>query len=104
MSGHTPGPWQEPVTYGKGRFEIMSNAFREDWGSFGHGPARRIAVVDTLADALLIASAPELLAVVMRVAGDSCRRDDVGASKISDCRCYSCAARAAIAKAQGKDA
>lgn len=45
---HTPGPWLEPGTFGASRFEVQG----------GH-PTRRIAVVDRIEDARLIAAAPE---------------------------------------------
>jgi hypothetical protein len=56
MDQHTPGPWSDPCTYGASRFEVHGT---------GSPPAhRRIAVADTLADARLIAAAPELLAAL----------------------------------------
>lgn len=48
MNKHTPGPWSEPGTIGATRFEVQ-------------GAGRRIAVVDTLEDARLISTAPDLL-------------------------------------------
>lgn len=48
MNKHTPGPWSEPGTFGATRFEVQ-------------GGNRRVAVVDTIEDARLIAAAPELL-------------------------------------------
>ncbi len=48
MNKHTPGPWSEPGTFGATRFEVQ-------------GSNRRVAVVDTIEDARLIAAAPELL-------------------------------------------
>lgn len=48
MNKPTPGPWSEPGTFGATRFEVQ-------------GSNRRVAVVDTIEDARLIAAAPELL-------------------------------------------
>lgn len=48
MGTHTPGPWSDPVNYGASKFEVQ-------------GQKRRIATVDTIQDARLIAAAPELL-------------------------------------------
>jgi len=45
------GKWSEPVPYGNTRFEIQ-------------GDNRRVAVVDTIEHARLIAAAPELLAAL----------------------------------------
>lgn len=50
-NGITPGPWSEPGTYGATRFEVT-------------GAGRRIAVIDRIEDARLIAAAPELLSAL----------------------------------------
>lgn len=52
LSGkHTPGPWIEPCNFGATRFEVQ-------------GDGRQVAVVNTPADARLIAAAPDLLAAL----------------------------------------
>lgn len=54
MNKHTPGPWSEPGTFGATRFEVQ-------------GSNRRVAVVDTIEDARLIAAAPELLEALQAI-------------------------------------
>lgn len=56
MTTHTPGPWSDPLTYGVTKFEIQ-------------GGGKKIAVVETIPDALLIAAAPELLAALQLMIG-----------------------------------
>lgn len=51
---HTPMPWLAPCNYGASRFEIQ-------------GGGRRVAVVDRIEDAVLIAAAAEMLAVLKEV-------------------------------------
>ena len=46
--------WAEPVTYGSSKYEVMTDELH----------ARPVAVVNTLDDAHLISSAPELLAAL----------------------------------------
>lgn len=82
---HTPGPWLEPCTYGASRFEVQ-------------GGGRRVAVVDKIDDARLIASAPELLDALVEVTD---RLDVFTTSANANTRLAVQAARAAIAKATG---
>ena len=55
---HTPGPWSEPLTYGINRFEIHGDIY---------GKTKRVAIVDELADARLIAAAPQLLGALLAI-------------------------------------
>ena len=73
----TPGPWLAPCGYGVSRFEVQ-------------GDGHRVAVVDRVEDARLIAAAPELL--------DSLQSFMVGAESMG---WDTTKARAAIAKAIG---
>ena len=52
MSNQTK--WAEPVTHGSSKFEVMTDELH----------ARPVAVVNTLDDARLVSSAPELLAAL----------------------------------------
>jgi hypothetical protein len=91
MSGHTPGPWlMEPYLDKPGEYEIAPAGADglPDW-------SREVALTcSSDADARLIAAAPELLAALRDlVAMSGCSEEGVD---IWD------AARAAIAKAEGR--
>jgi hypothetical protein len=75
--------WAEPVTYGSSKFEVMTDELH----------ARPVAVVNTLDDASLIASAPELLAALQAMFNEHGDFDYTIAMLGN--------ARAAIAKATG---
>lgn len=84
-TNHAQACWSAPVNYGASKFEIQSTT----------NPARQIAIVNTLADAKLIAAAPELLAALENFIT---KNDPHGAFDWPEYR----AARAAIAKARGE--
>lgn len=65
MTTHTPGPWVGPVNTGATRFEIQ-------------GGGRRVAVVDRIEDARLIAAAPDMLAKLADLAGECAECDGTG--------------------------
>jgi hypothetical protein len=84
---HTPGPWRASPTAAPGWhvYSIPADVdvvWTEDM---------------TEADAALIAAAPELLEVVEGIARTACLRQFIG----NKCICWSCKAKAAIAKAKG---
>ena len=98
---HTPAPWA-----------INPSAFGERY-IFPFPGGHTIATVHNSApnrpgdaNARLIAAAPDLLAACQRAWEDQprCLRDRVMASRMDNCRCVSCALRAAIDKATGGDA
>lgn len=91
---HTPGPWLEPCTYGASRFEVQ-------------GDGRRVAVVDKIDDARLIAAAPDLLAALLVIAenGPLGPEGEPGCHYIhGKLRRAVLLARAAVAKATGSAA
>lgn len=95
---HTPGPWKTPGydlpnvhVYGAGRFPAivaycpaLVNA-----GGAGTTPDERVA------NARLIAAAPELLAALQELCADKYLADPINADRMAN-------ARAAIAKATGE--
>jgi hypothetical protein len=111
VSAHTPGPWH---IGGKGstRATLDTNAPRV-WGPDGAGVAellvrRRLgepgpSAVE-VANARLIAAAPDLWSVCEAVAVFPCRRRDGNCSMLPVKPCHTCRARAAIAKARGSHA
>jgi len=95
---HTPGPWKTAPCAGGGLLLVRPNSGQISLQIF---PA---------ADATLIASAPDLLAALHRtIDGEPCQREATGQD--ADCDeyaeydtwnwCWVCAARAAIARAEG---
>jgi hypothetical protein len=92
---HTPGPWiasrknnglrpahfQPPVVLARGGNLTVTDGL-------GEGP-------EAEANTKLIAAAPELLEVVEGIARTACLRQFMG----NECICWSCKAKAAIAKA-----
>jgi hypothetical protein len=84
---HTPGPWNEPVNYA-GRFEVGSD--------------RRIAIVDRIEDASLIAAAPELLGALREVEFTLAGKEDItNNGGPNDAMHLLPIVRAALAKAKG---
>jgi hypothetical protein len=90
MSKHTPGPWQ--LAYmGAGGWKVSNANWVESLRSVGM----------TKEDARLIAAAPELLQALKGMTSmyDS---ENKSTKHTSECPCYHCKARTAIAKAEGQ--
>lgn len=110
-TSHTPGEWyarMQETKYGKPLGWIIETsdvrAGRIGWASRAYGDTNQEAPIDSAecaANARLIAAAPELLAALAALV-ESC----VNTCDIAECGCASSqlfvAARAAIAKAEGR--
>ena len=95
MSGHTPGPWRLEVGVNTGWFDIRGPKGIGDV-LLAQRPAWPDRAAESVANARLIAAAPELLAVVDRMLlTHGC---DLPPAECADCR----DARLAIAKAEGR--
>lgn len=111
MSKHTPGPWAIKPMIDEDQVGIFSGpgASRGDWGGgYAGGSPRYVAVADkrdtpaeTLANARLIAAAPELLAALVsaKEALDNCPWSDT----VFDADDIRLKVESAIAKATGSE-
>lgn len=96
---HTPGPWESD-----GSGQIYTADQRLDIALVTHHPNTKMPEPEDLANARLIAAAPELLAALEAIRND-CEdfiNDEDGPGAIETMQAMREAARAAIAKATGK--
>jgi hypothetical protein len=102
MSAHTPGPWR--FFDGHRKDDLVS---RHLVGANGQGFAKTVGLGDPedIANAHLIAAARELLAALRPFAEQKCYGAEAGYAPhvcLNTPTCPTCAARAAIAKAEGR--
>lgn len=103
---HTPGPWQDD----NDREYTVRRVIRRNGVIVAtiSEPTAGLSVDEVEANAWLIAAAPEMLEALTRIAAGRCGNNAVYNSdcptegELPERWCFSCIARAAIAKAEGK--
>ena len=107
MSNHTPGPWKAHIE--TGRWKIRPSGLDVKQHTAGYAPIalvdgdKRIEIETRMANAHLIASAPELLAIVktLLAAVDAVESGEITGAYLSKDAPLILHARAVIAKATG---